>query len=273
LAEKKLGIIGAGNMGGAIARGILKNGLFGTDEVVFCDAIPEKADALAQELHLEALATASQVADAASTVLLAVKPQTMEQCLEQTKEAAERPELVISIAAGITTGFIEGHLGEGTRVVRVMPNTPALVGAGASAICAGRHAREGDLDETEMIFAALGKVYRLDEAMIDAVTAVSGSGPAYLFLFAECLERAAEEAGLPGDIVPGLVAQTLFGAAKLLIESPETAATLRERVTSPGGTTEAALAALGERDFEQIIVDAVKAALDRAGELGGVKKS
>ena len=151
----------------------------------------------------------------------------------------------------------------------MMPNTPAMVGAGATAICAGSNADGNDLDEAENIFAALGKVYRLDEALIDAVTAVSASGPAYLFLFAECLQKAAIEAGLPESEVPGLVAQTLFGASKLLLESSDTASTLREKVTSPGGTTEAALAIFADRGFEQSIVAAVEGALLRARELGG----
>jgi pyrroline-5-carboxylate reductase len=265
----KIGIIGAGNMGGAIARGILERGLFGPENVVLCDVVSEKAEELARELHVQALETAVEVAQEAAIVVIAVKPQTMGECLEEIKEAVDQSKLIISIAAGITTVFIESRLGDSVRVVRVMPNTPALVGAGATAICAGSNAGKSDLDEAEKIFAALGKVYRLDEAMIDAVTAVSGSGPAYLFLFAECLQKAAIEAGLPESEVPGLVAQTLFGASKLLMESSDTASTLREKVTSPGGTTEAALAIFADRGFEQSIMAAVEGALIRAKELGG----
>lgn len=266
----KIGIIGAGNMGGAIVRGTLQRGLFEPENIALCDVVAEKARELARELHVHALETAFEVTRKAAIVLIAVKPQVMGDCLEEIKEAVERSKLIISIAAGITTGFIEQRLGEDVRVVRVMPNTPALVGAGASAICAGSNAVENDLDETEKIFAALGKVYRFDEALIDAVTAVSGSGPAYLFLFAECLQKAAIAAGLPESDAPGLVAQTLFGASKLLVESPDTASTLREKVTSPGGTTEAALAIFADRGFEQSVLAAVEGALARAKELGGV---
>jgi pyrroline-5-carboxylate reductase len=266
----ELGIIGAGNMGGAIARGALERGLFGPENVVLCDVVSEKARELARELHIQTLESALEVAREASIVLIAVKPQTMEECLVEIKEAIERTKLIISIAAGITTGFIENRLGENVRVVRVMPNTPALVGAGATAICAGGRAGENDLDEAEKIFAALGKVYRFDEALIDAVTAVSGSGPAYLFLFAECLQKAAIAAGLPESEAPGLVAQTLFGASKLLMESSDTASSLREKVTSPGGTTEAALAIFADRGFERSVIAAVEGALVRAKELGGV---
>lgn len=269
----KIGIIGAGAMGGAIARRIIKTGLFRPEEVVFCDVIPEKADELARELRARFFAAASEVADAASIVLVAVKPQTMEECLEEIKETANQSKLIISIAAGITTEFIESRLGDGVRVVRVMPNTPALVGAGVTAICAGKNASGNDLNEAENIFTALGKVYRFNESLIDAVTAVSGSGPAYLFLFAECLQQAAIEAGLPESVAPDLVAQTLFGASKLLIESSDTASGLRAKVTSPGGTTEAAVTVLTDRGFEHSIVAAVKGALERARELGGVTKN
>jgi len=272
LNEKKIAVIGAGNMGGAIARGILKGGLFRPEEVVLCDTIAEKAEDLARELQVNTFATASEAGKAASIVLIAVKPQTMEQCLLELRDAVDASKLIISVAAGITTDFIGGRLGDGTRVVRVMPNTPALVGAGASAICSGKYATGEDIAESEQIFAALGKVYRFDESMMDAVTAVSGSGPAYLFLFAECLEKAAINAGLPEGEAAGLVAQTLFGAAKLLIESSEPASALRARVTSPGGTTEAAVKVFDECGFEQGIVAAVARALDRAKELGGVKK-
>ncbi len=271
--EKKLAVIGAGNMGGAIVRGVVKAGLFKPDEVVVSDVVDEKADALARECKVGVAPSASEATGAASTVLLAVKPQSMEECLSGLKEAVGPSRLVITIAAGITTEFIQSRLGGKTRVVRVMPNTPALVGAGASAICRGAYATADDLATTESIFTALGKVYRDDESLMDAVTAVSGSGPAYLFLLAEGMERAALECGLPENDAAGLVAQTLFGASKLLVESGEDASVLRERVTSPGGTTQAALAVLNERGFEESIIAAVNGALNRAKELGGVNKS
>jgi pyrroline-5-carboxylate reductase len=275
-SEAKIGIIGAGNMGGAIARGILSAGLYDAHDVLICDVIPRKAEELAREAGIRTADTPDALAASSSAIIIAVKPQTMAQCLDEIKEAVDSSKLIISIAAGITTEFIEQRLDRpdgGARVVRVMPNTPALVGEGAAAICGGSNAGEADLEIAEKIFAALGKAYRLDESLIDAVTAVSGSGPAYLFLFAESLERAAVEAGLPEDMAAGLVAQTLFGSAKLLIGSSDTASELREKVTSPGGTTEAALAVFRERNFEDIITAAVMAALARGRELGGVKET
>lgn len=258
-------------MGSAVARGIISAHLFGGEDVVVSDLIPQKAEDLGRELDVRVASSASDATRAASIVLIAVKPQNMKECLEECREAVNPSHLIISIAAGITTGFIEGGLGKNARVVRVMPNTPALVGAGVSALCPGAHAAREDLEETEKIFAALGKVYRVDESLMDAVTAVSGSGPAYLFFFAECLERAALETGLPEEDAADIVAQTLYGASKLLIESDELASALRAKVTSPGGTTEAALKVLTGCDFEENIVAAVGRACARARELGGMK--
>ena len=268
-----IGIIGAGNMGGAIARGIVGAGLFESKDVFLCDVISEKAETLSREIGIGTAATISDIAGKASTLLIAVKPQNMTECLQDLKDGVQPSHLIISIAAGITTAFIENAIGAGTRVVRVMPNTPALVGAGVSAICSGSHATGEDLETTEGIFAALGKTYRMEESLIDAVTAVSGSGPAYLFLFAECLEQAALKVGLPGEHAADIVAHTLYGASKLLIESDEPPSMLRARVASPGGTTAAALKTLGERNFEESVIAAVISAHVRAQELGGMKKN
>lgn len=273
MPEAKLGVIGTGNMGSAIIRGVLQAGLFTPNEIAACDAIPEKAAELEKGLHVTIKPSASQTAQASQIVLIAVKPQTMEQCLGELKEAVTPDHLILSIAAGISTAYIEKRLIQKARVIRVMPNTPALVGAGATAICAGTHASEADMGQAERIFSGIGKVYRFPETLMDAVTAVSGSGPAYLFYFAECLIGAAVQSGLPQNSAADLVAQTLFGAAKLLRESGEKAETLRAKVTSPGGTTEAALKVMQARDFNGIITAAVQSAVKRGQELGGVKKN
>ncbi len=273
MTEEKLAIIGVGNMGGAILEGVMKAGLFRPSNIVLCDLVSERAQTAAAKYGVSVSQTASEAAHEATTVLLAVKPQTMADCLAGLKTTVTPSQLIISIAAGITTDFIAGRLSAGARVIRVMPNTPALVGAGVSALCAGARATENDMAHTEKIFSALGKVYRFHESLMDAVTAVTGSGPAYLFLFAEHLAQAAINCGLPEKEAPGLIAQTLFGASKLLIESDEPTSVLRARVTSPGGTTEAAVATLKERGFGESILAAVSSALKRAKELGGTKKS
>jgi pyrroline-5-carboxylate reductase len=224
-------------------------------------------------LNIRINESALQLARAADTVLIAVKPQTMEECLAEIREAVTSARLILSIAAGISTEFIQERLPKGTRVIRVMPNTPALVGAGATAICSGSHATSDDMAQAERIFAGVGMVYRLPESLMNAVTAVSGSGPAYLFYFAECLADAARESGLPPESAAGLVAQTLYGSAKLLMESGEDASILRAKVTSPGGTTEAALAVMKNGGFTELVAAAVAAAVKRGRELGGAKKN
>lgn len=271
MSGKTLGVIGAGNMGSAIIKGVLRAGLFTPDEVVACDIVSEKVRNLARELKISFIGSASHTAKKADTIIIAVKPQTMEHCLAEIKDAVGPAHLVLSIAAGISTRFIEDRLPKGIHVIRVMPNTPALVGAGATAICAGSHAGESDMARAENIFAGIGRVYRFPESLMDAVTAVSGSGPAYLFYFAECLALAAAQNGLPQEAAVDLVTQMLFGASKLLLESQEKASVLRERVTSPGGTTEAALTVMYQRGFQEIITAAVDSAVKRGQELGGIK--
>jgi pyrroline-5-carboxylate reductase len=175
---------------------------------------------------------------------------------------------VLSIAAGIPLEVIERALGDGVRVVRAMPNTPALVRSGATALAAGTHATEQDMAIAEQIFAAVGVAVRVPEALMDAVTGLSGSGPAYLFAMVEALASAGESAGLPAEAAARLAHHTVVGAAKLLEHSGEPPATLRAKVTSPGGTTQAGLQRLVDRDFAGVVADAVACATERSRELG-----
>ncbi|RJP15000.1 MAG: pyrroline-5-carboxylate reductase [Candidatus Abyssobacteria bacterium SURF_5] len=269
MTAAKLGIIGAGNMGSAIIRGVLRAGIFAPNEIGACDVIQEKAQTLSQELHITAFATVAQLMAATDSVILAVKPQTMKECLAEVYDSLKPADLIISIAAGISTAFIEERLPKGTRVIRAMPNTPALVGAGATALCAGSNAGDSDLAVAERIFAGIGKVYRFPENLMNAVTAISGSGPAYVFYFIESLLEAGLKEGLPKEAAVDLVAQTLYGASKLLLESGEEASVLRAKVTSPGGTTEAALETMDKRGFKETIAAAIESAVNRGRELGG----
>jgi pyrroline-5-carboxylate reductase len=177
--------------------------------------------------------------------------------------------LVVSIAAGVTTGRIERELGGKVRVVRVMPNTPSLVGAGAAALAKGTHATDDDLAAAESIFGAVGISARVEEKLLDTVTAVSGSGPAYVFYVTEAMIKAGVAAGLDESLAKKLAVQTVYGAGKLLMESGEEPASLRRKVTSPGGTTEAALKVMSERKLEEIFAEAIKAAEKRSRELSG----
>jgi pyrroline-5-carboxylate reductase len=253
-------IVGGGKMGEALLGGLLAAGRTGLGVV---EVIPARREQLAAKYPAVTVLDAPQSTQGA---LLAVKPQYVADAARAVGEAG--CERVLSVAAGITTAAIETALDRPVPVVRAMPNTPALVGAGAAAISAGTHATEPDLQWAEQILGAVGVVVRVPEAGLDAVTGLSGSGPAYVFLVAEAMADAGVLAGLPRDIAETLAVQTLLGSAQLLSESDEGAAQLKAAVTSPGGTTAAGLRELERSGVRAAFLDAVTAAADRARELG-----
>jgi pyrroline-5-carboxylate reductase len=264
MAMPKLQVIGGGKMGEAILAGLLTGGWASAAELRVVEKLPARA------AELSTAFPAVEVAgdpDVAHGHVLAVKPGDVETACRALAETGAR-ERVLSIAAGITLRRLEACLPPGTPVVRAMPNTPALVGAGAAAIAAGRAADESDLAWSEEILGAVGRVVRVDEALLDAVTALSGSGPAYVFLVAEALIDGGVLAGLPRPVATDLAVQTLLGSARLLDESPEGAAALRAAVTSPGGTTAAGLRALEAGGVRSAFLEAVFAATERSRELG-----
>jgi pyrroline-5-carboxylate reductase len=209
----------------------------------------------------------ANTANNADIIILAVKPQNMASTLKELASAIDNSKIVISIAAGITTFFIEESLPKGVRVLRVMPNTPALVGEGAAAIAKGSHATNADVKLTRFIFDAVGTSFEVDEKLMDAVTGLSGSGPAYFFLIIEALIEAGVKLGLPRDLAAKLSAQTMLGAARLCIQSDKEPAELREMVTSPGGTTAAGLKVLNEGKVRETFILAIEAATKRSKEL------
>ncbi|MCO5061981.1 MAG: pyrroline-5-carboxylate reductase [Kiritimatiellae bacterium] len=259
--------IGAGNMAEALVRGLVKSGV-PPQSVTVTDLREERRDYFRASFGVSASADNCEAVRGAGVVVLAVKPQQFAAVLESLKGAAPGA-LIISIAAGITTGRIEAALGSGTRVVRVMPNTPALVGAGVSALCAGASAGSDDLAVAERLLAAVGATVRVEEAQMDAVTAVSGSGPAYIFRVMEAMEQAGVALGLSAGVARELVLGTVLGAARLAQESGRAPSELREQVTSKGGTTEAALRVLNERDLVGAFSAALAAAAARSRELAG----
>lgn len=262
----KLGVIGCGKMGRALLGGIVGAGLCKAGEVTVYDTYPTAAASLADELGVARASSNAEVVDTSEVVLLCVKPQGFPEMLAELGESAGR--LLISIAAGVRLAAIETGSGGKHRVVRVMPNTPALVGRGASAYALGGTATEEDAALTESLLGAVGYVCRVEEDDLDAVTAVSGSGPAYFFFMLEALITAGIEQGLPPDIARDLALHTAAGSAELVLSTGESPATLRENVTSPNGTTFAALESLRTDRFEAIVGRAVKAAADRSRELG-----
>jgi pyrroline-5-carboxylate reductase len=257
-----LQIVGGGRMGEALLGGMLAAG-----RAAETLAVAEVSAARREELAgAYPGVTVAEAPVAAPDAVLAVKPGDVAAAAAAVAEAGG--ERVLSVAAGVTTGAIESAAGGRLRVVRAMPNTPALIGAGAAAICAGDAAGEEDLAWAESVLGAVGVVVRVPEQHLDAVTGLSGSGPAYVFLVAEALAEAGVLNGLPRDVAETLAFQTLSGAARLLAEGDTSPAELRAAVTSPGGTTAAGLAALERHAVRAAILDAVTAATNRSRELG-----
>ena len=257
-----LAVIGGGNMGAALLGGLLQSGVVAPEQVVVVEPSAERRNVLATMFPDVAL---SERVSACASAVLSVKPPDIVTVAGEA--AAAGATRLLSIAAGVTIAAIEAAVGDGVAVLRSMPNTPALVGEGVSALAAGHHASDADLDWAERILAGVGLVVRLDEHHIDAVTGLTGSGPAYVFLVAEALIEAGVTVGLPRETVAPMVAQLLVGASKLLAERGDPAA-LRVMVTSPGGTTAAGLRVLDERETRAAFVAAVEAATARSRELG-----
>jgi pyrroline-5-carboxylate reductase len=266
-----IGFLGSGNMAEALIKGIISAGLCNPQDIFISDIRAERLEFLTKEYGVTAVATNSELAGKVNILVLSVKPQNMVEALESIREAVRAETLIISIAAGIKVSNISAVLGI-RPIVRVMPNTPALIGEGASALFANEKAKPM-LNRAEKIFASVGKAVIVDdESLIDAVTAVSGSGPAYYFLLMEEMIKAAGELGLPDLVAKDLVLQTAKGSALLAVERDkenEVPAELRRKVTSPGGTTEAALKVFAAKDFSRLITDALTAARDRSRELSG----
>ena len=268
--EHTIVFVGAGNMAGALIRGLIGTGTVPADRIIAADPDQDRLRALEAELEIRVTSDNAEAVKDATVVVLAIKPQVFAQVLPGLSGALPADALLISIAAGISTRIIERSFPDGSRVVRTMPNTPALVGAGASAIAGGTHATDDDLELAETLFRSVGIAVRVPEKQIDAVTVLSGSGPAYVFAMIEALRDAGAREGLPEETALQLAAQTVFGAARLLLDEKEAPEVLRDRVTSPGGTTRAGLDALAAAGFADAIMGAVRAATRRSVELGKI---
>ena len=268
MAKYQLGVIGAGNMAEALLRGALSANIIDHTTVVAADPEFKRRQLFTRELGITSIED-NAVPAACPKVLLAVKPQVMGDVLDGIAGAVRPDAVVISIAAGIRTDFIAARLGGKGRIVRVMPNTPMLVGEGLSALAGGQGAEDADLAWAQKLFAACGKTVRVPEPMIDVVTAVSGSGPAYFFYLIEAMVAAGVAEGLDPDIAAQLALQTCLGAGKLLVTSGERPEVLRARVTSPGGTTQAAIESMEAAGVKDALIAAIRRAAERSRELGG----
>jgi pyrroline-5-carboxylate reductase len=257
-------------MAEAIARGLIGSGVK-ADRIIAFDPAQERLDVFSEKLGAKRAKDNAEVVETADLVVLAVKPFVLPDILSEIGGAFKTEQLIISIAAGVTTESIESKLRSGVPVVRVMPNTPCLIGEGISAIAPGRDAGSTHLDVVSEMFGAVGKVVCVSEDKLDAVTGLSGSGPAYAYTFIEALADGGVSMGLPRATAILLAAQTVVGAALMVIKTGEHPAVLRDRVTTPGGTTIAGSAALEDAGFRSAVMNAVAAATQRSAELGKPK--
>jgi pyrroline-5-carboxylate reductase len=265
---KTIGFLGTGNMAEALIKGLLAVGAVEPSQVYGSEPRRERCDEMQKRFGIHMTTHNLDVVRHAEIVVLSVKPQILPAVLDEVKAHLKPNVLVISIAAGTPLAAIEARLPAGTRVVRTMPNTPALVGAGATAISAGAHANDDDLEVAKKIFEAVGKAIIIDEEQLDAVTGLSGSGPAYVFLIIEALSDAGVKMGLSRYNSQALAAQTVLGSAKLLLDTNEHPGCLKDMVTSPGGTAIAGIATLEAGGLRTTLINAVEAATRRSQELG-----
>jgi pyrroline-5-carboxylate reductase len=266
--EKTIGFLGAGNMAEAMIRGLVRGGHVPADRILASGPRAERRQELAGHYGIHVVSSNVDLARRVDVLVLSVKPQILPKVLREISGDIRHDTLVVSVAAGVATQSIEDLLPPGMRVVRSMPNTPALVGAGATAISAGRAATEADLALSRFVFDAVGMTVELDESQLDAVTGLSGSGPAYIFLILEALADAGVKVGLSRRNAQRLAAQTVMGSAKLLLETDEHPGRLKDMVTSPGGTAIAGLHTLEEGGLRTTLINAVETATKRSRELG-----
>lgn len=267
MQEKNVLLIGGGNMGSALLRGIIQSGLAPAGKITVIDILTDRLDELRALHGVRVDVTPGQHVAGADVIILAVKPQILSRVIDDIRDSVSPRQLIISILAGVESTRIRDSLGKNNPVVRVMPNIAATVDAAASALAGCDPATEKHYQVAETLFGAVGEVVQVEEKLLDAVTGLSGSGPAYVYTVIEALCDGGVHMGLPRDVATKLAAQTVLGAAKLVQASGEHPAVLRDRVTTPGGTTAAALKELEERGLRSALMNAVAAATARSSEL------
>ena len=272
LRDKKIAVLGAGHMAGALIGGMLRGKLVDAKNVTATRRNPQAVEELRKKWGIHAMTDNKKAVKGADIVIIAVKPQQSIAVLEQIAPALDKKQLIISVMAGIKTEVINARLKKPCPVVRAMPNTPALVDEGATAIAAGSHAGEKELQLAETIFKAVGIVETLPESLLDAVTGLSGSGPVYIYMVIEALTDGGVKMGVPRSVALRLAAQTVFGAAKLVIETGKHPAILKDEVTTPGGTAIAAIHELESKGLRSLLIDAVVTATKRSQELSQLNK-
>ncbi len=268
MLKEKLGFIGGGKMGEALCKGFINAKLSDVDHIMISDAVVERCKILSKEIGVKTTQNNKDVTAFADVIVLAVKPQIMDDVLSHLKKDITNRHLVVSIAAGIPIRFIESRLQPDIRIIRVMPNTPCLIAASATAFSLGKYATEADGKLVFNLFNAVGRVFQLKEKYLDAVTGLSGSGPAYVYMFIEALSDGGVKMGLPRDVATALAAQTVLGAAKMVLETGQHPSQLKDAVTSPGGTTIEGISKLEDGGLRSTIITAVEAATLKSKKLG-----
>lgn len=267
-AKLTIGFIGAGRMATALAQGLISSGFVSAERVVATDVVPAALDVFAEQTAARVVESTSTVISESDVIFLAVKPQQMTQVLDGLSTLLEDRHLIISIAAGLPLSVYESALGSNRRIVRVMPNTPCLVSTCAAGFSTGGSATDGDAELVEAMLATVGVAVQVDEKLLDAVTGLSGSGPAYVYQIIEAMSDGGVRVGLPRDMATKLAAQTVLGAARMVLETGQHPGALKDAVTSPGGTTIAGIHALEAGGLRGTLIDAIQAATERSQELG-----
>jgi pyrroline-5-carboxylate reductase len=268
MASLKIGFLGTGKMATALAKGFIHAKLVKAGQIVGADPLAVAREHFAEETGGRVFATNLDAARAANVLVLATKPDQVSAALVEIAGVFGKEHLLISIAAGVTIAKLEGGLPAGARVIRVMPNTPALVGAGAAGFTTGTSATAADAELTKKLLSAVGVALAVKESLLDAVTGLSGSGPAYVYQFIEALSDGGVAAGLPRDVATRLAAQTVLGGAKMVLETGQHPGTLKDQVTSPGGTTIEGLHELEKGKLRATVMSAVRAATEKSKKLG-----
>ena len=264
----KLGIIGVGNMGEAIVKGILNKGILKSDEIIIYDKIGEKTKNISDKYGVGIANSNNLLTKLSEIIILAVKPQDLEKTINEIRENLTEDKILISILAGVSSQKIKNLINKNISVVRVMPNTPALIGEGAIAVSFEKNINYEKKEYIKSLLSALGKVYEVEEKLMDVITGLSGSGPAYVFTFIDALAQGGVKKGLPYQLALDLAIQTVLGSAKLLQETNEHPMILRDKVSSPAGTTIYGLHSLEKNNFRNAVISAVEEATERSKELG-----
>jgi pyrroline-5-carboxylate reductase len=267
-AKLTIGFLGAGKMATALARGIIRAKLVAANQMIASDPIAAARTAFAKATGAKTTTSNLEVVKFAKVILLAVKPDQVAAVLAELREQFTPTHLLISIAAGVPIAKLEAGLGADARIIRVMPNTPALVGESATAYAPGKAATAADSELAQKLFSAVGSAFAVKESLLDAVTGLSGSGPAYVYLFIEGLSDGGVAAGLPRDVATKLAAQTVLGSAKMVLETGQHPGALKDMVTSPGGTTIEGLHELEKGKLRGTVMSAVRAATEKSRKLG-----